>query len=291
MPGIALAQQQPFPTYADSSRWSVALSVMGMPYGTDVVRFTDTLSMCGHQYAVTEELLFGSAGYFRNEGPRTYLRRTTECSDKEYLTYDFSLGIGDTAYVGSHADWNDQDTAIAIVDEIVTLTYQGVERRRFTVLLDRCPMPGDAPLFTHMYWVEGIGSLTHPFYSLICICNVCETGMTLTCADSSNVPLYRSAPDVTCHENVGVHEIARAPGPALVIGQHATNGWLPVMLPKELRTGQLFIFDAAGRARSVQQVTASTRGIDAIGLEAGVFLALLVETDGRRWAARWANMP
>lgn len=281
--------QQPFPTFTDSAQWSVVLSVMGMSYGTQVLRFADTLSMCGHQYSVSEEPIFGSSGYFRNEGSRTYVRRTTECSDREYLVYDFGLGVDDTTYVGMNTDWGDQDTSIAIVSEVVSIPYQGIVRRQFTILVDRCPTSGSEPFLTPMYWLEGIGSLTHPFYPLLCICDGCETGMSLSCFDSTGVALYRAGPNVTCHQNVSVDEAS--PAPAFIIGQHMLNGSLAVKFPEEFRTGHLFIFDLAGRNRLSQQVIPATRSVQTGVLEAGVFIAILIDEEGRRWSARWLSVP
>gem|GEM_PF-3791720 len=76
-----VAQQQPFPTYTDSAQWSVTRSFWGMPFGTEVIRYSGDTIMCDHSYSVVPNggpIWFGP-GYFRNEGQRTMFRTTTNC--------------------------------------------------------------------------------------------------------------------------------------------------------------------------------------------------------------------
>ncbi|MBK7383377.1 MAG: hypothetical protein IPI81_08575 [Flavobacteriales bacterium] len=182
------------------------------------------------------------------------------------------------------------DTTIAIVDETVTMTYHGIERRRFTVLLDFCPVQGEDPFLTPMYWVEGIGSLLHPFYPLICICGGCETSLALACSDSSGVAFYRSTPNVTCHQNVGFEDGPIEHDRAFTVTVDG-NGQLFLSLPRSFTQGALSLFDATGRVVRNTRTTALTSRISCELLGTGIFLAVLTDDNGQRWTTRWVNEP
>lgn len=157
------------------------------------------MSMCGHSYST----FIGPGGslndtaYVRNEGQRTWLRRSTDCSSKEYLMYDYSLAIGDTVYAGLNMDYVQPDTAMFVLQNIDTVQLSGIARRRFLMKYDRCN-DGSLQVFSTMYWIEGVGSTTHPFYPVECICDFCEQGLLLLCCDSSDVQLYMDPSFNTC---------------------------------------------------------------------------------------------
>jgi hypothetical protein len=198
--------QQPFPTKADDPAWSVLQCIYGMGVwcNTETFHYVDTASVCGHSYS--RLLLGGTSMYVRNEGQRTLFRLGTDCIHKEYLMYDYSLAVGDTTYCGLNMMYgNDPDTALFIVDSIHTVVVQGIERRRFSLRYDRCNQ-GDPPLFTTMDWIEGIGSITHPFFPIACICDNCKSGYSLLCADSASIALYRNVWDVCDTMITGIDE-------------------------------------------------------------------------------------
>ena len=125
--------QQPIGTYIDQSHWSILHGVFGMGwyFETDEYGFVDTLSMCGETYSVLP-LQWQDTAYIRNDGQRVLYRNTTDCIDKEYLMYDYSLAIGDSSYLGQYL--SEPDTGLFIVDTIDHVVINGVSRLRYTML-------------------------------------------------------------------------------------------------------------------------------------------------------------
>ena len=283
--------QQPFPTYADSAQWSVFRGLMGVPVGTSVIRFADTTTICGHQYAsiVGNAGVWGGSGYFRNDGQRTLFRRSTDCSEAERVMYDFAAEIGDTLEIGvSEYDspWGSKRFLVAAIDPVLDF---GLLRRRFKVYNHTYFDEPTDPFVRYMYWLEGVGSTTHPFFPLVCLMDGCETYWNLTCFDSLSVPLYRSGPGVTCHENVGIAETLTDRDRFTVTSTGA--GTLALWIPQDFRRGHLVILDNAGRIMNEQPLAADTKLISIPPLNAGVFLAELVDEDGTLWMMRWAHLP
>jgi hypothetical protein len=224
--------------------------------------------------------------YFRNDGQRTLLRRTTNCTDKEYLLYDFSLNEGDTTYVGSET-FALPDTAMAIVRSIDTIEVLGTPRRRFTMLIDLCPSEGSEPFFIPMEWIEGIGSTTHPFYAAICLCDGCESSISLQCVDSLSNATYRVSPDVVCDFTIGVEERDPDADRFQITG---TTDQVRLHYPTGFQRGLLVIHDPAGRVVFSDQIIAASTALGLPKLAPGTYTAM-IQNGGQRWSARWVVAP
>ncbi|MBP6643317.1 MAG: hypothetical protein KA186_09515 [Flavobacteriales bacterium] len=281
----SISAQQPFPTAADEPRWSVSWYILGPFAFNNAFSCSTSIDLCGHTYSAVEEFNPIGPAYFRNDGQRTLLRRTTNCTDKEYLLYDFSLNAGETTYVGSET-FALPDTAMAIVQSIDTIEVLGTPRRRFTMLIDLCPSEGNEPFFTPMEWIEGIGSTTHPFYAAICLCDGCESSINLQCSDSSGRATYRVPPDIICDFTSGFDEHDSAAGEFQV---RATGDNLRLIYPTEFQAGLLTILDPAGRVAFSKQVSATRTSIDLPALAPGPYTALIQNRD-QQWATRWVLM-
>lgn len=247
-----LAAQQPFPTFNDHPRWNV-VSCFWHDCTTDTLGYADTTQLCGHTYALvdahTEE---GDPFYVRNDGPRTLYRTSTECSAREYTLYDYSLQAGDSIYVGlSSYSAEDPDTTLFKVDLIDTVTVLGIPRRRFHMLFDPCGMD---QLIRQMEWLEGIGSRTHPFYPMGCLCDACESSYWILCADSADVQIYQDPGYDRCsYTTVGIEDVA-ATADGLRVLPGAGDGRSRVILPEGAGAGRLDVFDVAARLLSTHEV-------------------------------------
>jgi hypothetical protein len=194
------AQQQPFLTKADDPTWSVLHCIYGIGVGCDTYQYQylDTMTVCGRQYSsllATGSEPLGTM-FVRNDGQRTLFRMGGDCSRKEYLMYDFSLELGDSTYCGMNmGSWMDLDTALFVVDAIDTVDVSGTDRKRYTMRFSNC---NDDWVGAQMEWIEGLGSTTHSFYPIACICDFCESGYQTLCVDSAEVSLYRSSLGDVC---------------------------------------------------------------------------------------------
>lgn len=286
--------QQPFPTHADSGSWSVLSCIMGIgTYCTSAtVAFESSTSFCGHTWSVHNWPTFGDPGvaYVRNEGQRTLLRRTTDCEDKEYLLYDFSMDVGDSVYAPLNMDLLPVDTTIFVLQDIDTVVYSGgLPRRRFSLLYDRC---NDGQVWSPDQWIEGIGSLMHPFYPVECVCDFCEQTLTLLCYDSAGVQLYQDATYGTCDTLItGVDELAGVAADILNVRYDPISQELYVTArPVAERTGDetLILLAIDGRVVGRYDLPipfTGERRIDVSRVAQGIHL-LFIESSGRRMTSR-----
>ncbi|MBK9175020.1 MAG: hypothetical protein IPM46_01535 [Flavobacteriales bacterium] len=229
-PALAVAQQ-PFPTYTDNGTWSVLQCITGS--GTTCITTTQTYAeantFCGHTWSTYTWPTFGSpnVAHLRNDGLRTLLRRSMDCLDKEYVIYDFSMEVGDSVYAALNMDLPGQDTALFVLQAIDTVEILGVDRRRFSLLFNLC---NQDMVSTPMEWIEGIGSTMHPFYSVDCLCYLCQQSFTLLCYDSSGVQLYVNPVFNTCDTLLTtIHEAETVPTSGLQVIYDAAAGTLRVL--------------------------------------------------------------
>lgn len=228
---VSSSAQQPFPTAADAPTWNVLTCTYGIGVwcSTSAYQFTDTSSVCGHEYSYLLSPGWPAADtlYVRNDNSKTLFRQGSDCSDKEYLMYDYSMSVGDTVYAGMLGNFNDPDTARFVLDSIGTTTLQGIERRVFHMEYEYC---GFDQGFRTMDWVEGIGSTTHPFYLLACLCDYCESSYNLLCSDSAGVNVYKNEIFNVCDTLItGIQEVG-AENTGLTIFQDHANAELVVRI-------------------------------------------------------------
>jgi hypothetical protein len=192
--------QQAFPTFGDSAQWNVLISFFGSAGVTSSYTYEKDTVFCGYSYS---KLLTQSSSdvYVRTDNVRAFMRTTSNCSDKEYLMYDYSLGPGDTAYVGYNLSWGGgPDTTPMVIQNVDFVTYFGVSRMRMELLYDS---NNSGQLFEPMYWVYGIGSLTHPFYTYECLHDGCELTFTTLCYHSDQQQLYQNSSYNGCVVSAG----------------------------------------------------------------------------------------
>ncbi len=199
----SLIAQHVFPNYADNADWSV-YECFWLDCTTRHYNFEYDTTFCGKVYSKVNFDQNNLVGYFRSDSLKTYFRKTPDCSDKEYLMYDYSLSVGDTAFVGYNLVLNNEiDTNIFILTAIDTITINGVQRQRFNMKYDL----GNS-FFRPMYWIKGIGSTIHPFYPFKCLMDGCEESFQLLCYDSLSTQLYQSPTTDDCISlNLGLSEL------------------------------------------------------------------------------------
>lgn len=133
-------------------------------------------------------------GYYRTSGEQVYFRKTLDCSQSEYLLYDFSLSVGDSIRIYDESALSDNRITYHVM-KTGTRCYGGVERRYLSVGYE-IGDPSDVFSYYDFYqtvWVEGIGDLTHPFKGLDCVSSVddvCENYVYVECLNTDGGVRY-----------------------------------------------------------------------------------------------------
>ena len=154
---VGLQAQAYHPFVERGKRWCVhGFSMGGDHTVTDYYFSLDKLlfERNGHSYeqlcARTQDGNDKPLGWFREENQRVYMYNEEE--DKDVLTYDFSLDVGDTFY-------ESRSNRTLTVDSIGQMIVNGDT-------LKRLYLNDDDGMFT-ADWVEGIGSLDGPLRNVI----------------------------------------------------------------------------------------------------------------------------
>ncbi|MFZ1694036.1 MAG: hypothetical protein WAT74_12625 [Flavobacteriales bacterium] len=279
---IAAMAQQPFLTHSDEPVWNVQWTLFGIGTSTGTLTYSmpTSASIDGVEYSV---LGIGAAvlGYYRNEGDKTYFRRP---EGPEFLAYDYSLTIGDTAFIGVQPGIS-LETIPFKLENIESVVLNGISRRRFTMRFNpNWTGDPDESLYGTMHWVEGIGSTWHPFFHLACIHDGCETTYSATCVDSLGLRVYQAAPNCFVG-NVGVIEFGETS--ASSFKARMEGGVVQLVYPDRFRNGALTIRDPKGRVLITKRVNEQMRDVALPISATSVLLAELVDEHGARWAARF----
>lgn len=146
--------------------------------------------LCGNNYSKINSLPGYPNVFVRNDSLKTFYRTSTDCSQREYKLYDYSIAVHDTTYVGFQIDFNNTaDTTAYLLEQIDTVTYFGISRQRFKM---KYSPENEGNLYRYMYWIKGIGSEIHPFFPFFCLSDGCENSYRLLCADSSGMQIYQN---------------------------------------------------------------------------------------------------
>lgn len=240
-----MSGQTVFPSFADNPTWNV-LEYFGLNCSTWTYYYDYDTTFCNQIYSKVA-LPFNAIGYIRSDSSKTYFRTSSNCNEKEYLIYDYSLNIGDTTYVGFNLELGNQnqtDTNAFILSQIDTVNYFGIDRQRFKMNFDRC---NTGVMMDYMYWIKGIGSEQHPFYSLRCLCDFCENIFILLCFDSTTTQLYQNNFYNTCDttfsvglvESTQVFDISVSPNPFNEVTKIKVNSFNTMKLKVFNTTGQM----------------------------------------------------
>ena len=165
-------------------------------------------SFCGYQWtkAIERGLSIDGPrflGYYRSEGQQVYYRYYSNCSEREWLMYDYSLESGDSVYLPFNQSYPQYaDTLLHVVKEVYYANFEGVERK---VL--RLEMDNNFAFFDdfdgEVVWVEGLGSTKYPVPAAVCLMTgtiiPCGQGRHyVQCIQTQDSILYRHPFDPYC---------------------------------------------------------------------------------------------
>lgn len=188
---LPLAAQTVFPAAADQPVWHLTEQGMGGAIQATAYVSRDTF-VCGHIWNVAQQYFTAAngqnstvwtIGYYRVEGDQVFFRSSLVCTDPEYLMYDFSLEVGDTALCGQVFGGFSTSAARVSIYQKDTITIDCTPRRRLWVWGFR-PAGNPTGPSNCMQWIEGVGSVEHPIYSGTCfsLCDgLCESTYWVSC--------------------------------------------------------------------------------------------------------------
>lgn len=196
--------QNSFPLFAQKPEWRV-----------DVTSFTSYIS----RYKFSNDTVVEGKTYakiynylVRNEGKKTWIRSSFYTLpvkySSEFLLYDFGLKQGDSVKVGPQRFGNTaaDSTILVKVESVDSILINNVLRKRIKINYPRC---GDYRRLSSMYWVEGIGALSNPFYAAECLCDGCESYYTLICFKLDSTPVYLNPNYSSCdYTRVGTNDVS-----------------------------------------------------------------------------------
>lgn len=213
--------QPVFPGYEDQPVWY--MNTWGQTGGGEAVAFSVAgTQACGYTwseargYVVPEngqDTSTWTMGYYRVEADRVFFRTSLICTDPEYLMYDFSLEVGDSAWCGQSFGGSSIESALVYVHQKDTIYIDCTLRRRLWVRGFSSTDPPFGPS-NCMQWIEGIGSVEHPFYSGTCfsLCDgFCESFYSLSCFKTTSGAFWGET-DASCFDNNRLYVHAYATG-------------------------------------------------------------------------------
>lgn len=200
------------------------------------------------------------AGALREQDNKVYYRPP---GATEGLLYDFTLMPGDTAHI-RNSFCGDLDIPVVVL-ELDTVEYFGSARKRWTVAATDMR-------FTE-YWIEGVGSISGPVYSMFNYCIVCPH-WELLCYYENEMLQYMMPFSEICYVNT-VSIAEQFEEKFAVQPNHFNRGEdVVVQLPPHAK--ELQLFDTHGRLiNSIRAEGRRTLRIETGGLLPGLHLLTL----------------
>lgn len=189
-----------FPIIYEEPTWSVLGLKTEIPNiaSTQNYSYTSEFVFCGNRYSkiIFEDI--NKRAYIRADHEKAYYRNREDCSAKEYLLYDYTLAVGDTAYVGwNQFDWIAKDTAAFVVKKVEYIDKYDRVRKRITLEYAE----EEAAYSGQLHWLEGVGCEEHPFYPFAKMDDYLLHEYELLCFDSAGYKRYQSPNWSVCDTN------------------------------------------------------------------------------------------
>jgi len=220
-------------------------------------------NLCGYDYSEVQ----GKNVYIRNDSLRVFLRKGTNCSDKEYLLYDFSLNVGDTVVCGWRLDeqpYSPPDTTKFWVVQVDTINQNRVLTMEYYATFP------DLWYVKSMTWTTEFGSDEHPFYPISTALDYCECSQQTMCLVD-----YGSALNNSCKCDTIVISVPQIQQLDFHIFPNPTDGMIFIQ-PIGV---QVTLSDLTGKT-VLQSILSDKREVDLSFLNSGVYLITIHYANG-----------
>ncbi len=177
----------------------------------------------------------------------------------EHVLYNFNLTVGDTTFI-TNIFVSDKLNEV-YVEQLDTVEYFGVSRKRWLLI--------SVEYGTSDYWIEGIGSLSGPLYSMYS-CNIICPSWELLCFHHDETLLYIKEGEDDCWM-VGIDEYVINP---IVIKPNPVKSGYPLEIK---HTGGLIkgieIYDQSGKMlEKIEGISANSYSIETAAYKPGIYI-------------------
>ncbi len=187
----------------------------------------------------------------------------------EGVLYDFNLEEGDEVLI---RNFFCVDTEVPVtITEIDTVEIMGADRKRWH--LSTNDYPSDI-------WIEGIGSVAGPLYSMYEYCIVCPI-WELLCCHQGNDLIYSFYEEPDCFRlSVGVEKHDGISD--LIIKPNPVNQGQPIEIETEARLIEIHVFNTSGTLiKEIEAQINQSVIIPTNDLKTGVYFIKFISEDGR----------
>ena len=175
--------------------------------------------LCGRPWTPVFEVSESSdtteAGFYRVEGRRVYYRRDANCSNREYLLYDFGLEYPGSAYIIRPPVFFTSEDTVSYHVLLTEEHYYGPTRRKSleVVVLGENYDPSWPTDFYQTVWLEGVGDRTYPFPTASCVTGGgCEIYYNVDCLSTNEGVWYAQNGLTDCRYSGRLYVDQAAPG-------------------------------------------------------------------------------
>jgi Secretion system C-terminal sorting domain len=197
-----------FPMFKNSPSWSIGVyPTFFPPYGinkTEFLKYQKDTTICKRIYSKISFNSFYSNKmttiFVRTEGKKVYyLPVGGDCIfEDEKLLYDFSLELGDIVVIDI---LNNLGISFVEVKKVETVMLFGKMRKKMTLEIQK-----DNGKKYEDVWIEGVGSIVHPFYALLRQSPDGNWG-ELLCASSNMLQQYKNPKYSFCSFFVATEDV------------------------------------------------------------------------------------
>lgn len=272
-----------FPMFKDKGSWNVLASNGAFQMNkqvTDYIFYDKDTAICGKIYSRIQFKNGSSTRevFVRTEGKKVFYYNQTPCEDDLYenVMYNFEMNDAtDSELIIFPFDNKEYYFSPIKVDSILLF---GRNRKRLSLKYESNDKPG---IYFYDTWIEGIGSLKHPFYTHAVIFQDGDTYETL-CSHSHSKQQYQNSKYKTCWVSSVATDESKLNNIAVDIFPIPFQNQLTInVLENEVLTYDLDIFNLLGQKIFSTTINQSIT-IDTTFMPQGTFIIHLTNKNGRR---------
>ncbi len=197
-----------FPESKDNPVWNIGLWAFFDNVLDYTVRVEKDTLLCQKLWSKANlDLINGKrvqSFYYRTDGQKVYFKPTANCTQLEFLIYDFNMKKGDTLTTPNNLFENrgelNGNKTVAKIDSVSVISIGGIARKKLSITYKFVHRAGEFKEDRKDTWIEGFGSVIFPFYPFFCVNKgVCtESNLYLRCFQSKNKIIYQDSRSPFC---------------------------------------------------------------------------------------------